>query len=67
MVNAAYLMKLGWGVLTNKDALWVRVLRCEYGCGNLTVPIMKLAHEPRTYGGAFVNIDRRWNKMFFGL
>lgn len=39
-VNAAYLMKLGWGILTNRNALWVRVLCYKYGCGNLTVPIM---------------------------
>lgn len=29
MVNAAYLMKLGWGLVWNRDALWVQVLRFQ--------------------------------------
>lgn len=41
MVNTAYLMKLGWGLLTNRDALWVQVLRFKYGCGNLNIPSIK--------------------------
>lgn len=41
MVNTAYLMKLDWGLLTNKDALWAHVLRFKYGCGNLNIPSIK--------------------------
>lgn len=41
MVNKAYLMKLGWGLISQKDALWAQVLRYKYGCGNLMIPVMK--------------------------
>lgn len=27
------MMKLGWGLLNNRDALWARVLRSKYKCG----------------------------------
>lgn len=38
MVNSAFLMKLGWGVISKKDSLWAQVLRFKYGYGNLTIP-----------------------------
>lgn len=41
MVNKAYLMKLGWGLISQKDALWAQVLCYKYGCGNLMIPVMK--------------------------
>lgn len=41
MVNTAHLMKLDWGLLTNKDALWAHVLRFKYGYGNLNIPSIK--------------------------
>lgn len=46
MVNAAYLTKLGWHLLTNREALWVQVLRFKYGCGNLIIPSMKCSSRP---------------------
>lgn len=35
------MIKLGWGLVAHKDALWAQVLRFKYGCGNLTIPNMK--------------------------
>ncbi|KAK9111724.1 hypothetical protein Scep_019243 [Stephania cephalantha] len=29
-VNVAFMMKIGWGVLANPEALWVRTLRSKY-------------------------------------
>lgn len=30
LVNAAFMMKLRWALLSNKDALWAQVLRFKY-------------------------------------
>lgn len=38
MVNSAYMMKLGWELITKREALWVQVLRFKYKCGNLQMP-----------------------------
>lgn len=38
MVNAAYVMKLSWELMVNREALWVQVLRAKYKCGNLQIP-----------------------------
>lgn len=38
LVNATYMMKLGWELMTKKDSLWVQVLRFKYSCGNLLIP-----------------------------
>ena len=29
--------KLGQGLITKKDALWVRVMRAKYNCGTLMI------------------------------
>lgn len=41
MINAVCMLKLGWGILTKSEALWVRILRFKYGCGSLAVPKVK--------------------------
>lgn len=64
MVNAAYLMKFGWGILTNKDALWVMVLHFKYGCGNLTVPVMECGSRvSHLWRGIF----QHWPKVEQGI
>lgn len=40
MVNTAYMMKLGWELITKRDSLWVQVLRFKYKCGNLQLPMV---------------------------
>ena len=30
-MNDAFLMKLGWGLVTKPDSLWFRVLKSKYG------------------------------------
>lgn len=41
MVNDVYMMKLGWGLISKKNALWSQVLRFKYGCGNRSIPTIK--------------------------
>lgn len=37
-MNQALLMKVGWGLINQKDTLWARTLRNKYGCGDGTIP-----------------------------
>lgn len=45
MVNDAYMMKLGWGLMAKKESLWAQVLQFKYGCRNLLVPSVKLSSQ----------------------
>lgn len=64
LINAAYMMKLGWGLVTHKDALWAQVLRFKYGCGNLTIPTMKCAtHVSHLWRG----ICNQWPLVDLGI
>src|ERR1044072_2780863 len=36
--NKSLVMKLGWGLTTNPNALWARVVRDKYGCGSRHLP-----------------------------
>ena len=36
------MMKLGWGLIANKDALWARVIRSKYNCGEDLMPNIRL-------------------------
>ncbi|XP_025679132.1 uncharacterized protein [Arachis hypogaea] len=37
-VNHSFMMKLGWGLIANKDSLWARVLRSKYKCRSDILP-----------------------------
>jgi hypothetical protein len=37
-MNQAFLMKVGWKLTTKKDALWVKVIRSKYNCGDDLIP-----------------------------
>ena len=39
--NKAFMMKVGWGLVNNKDALWARVIRSKYNCGQDLIPIIR--------------------------
>lgn len=39
--NAAFMTKLGWGLIKQKDALWTQVLRHKYKCGTGIMPVVK--------------------------
>ncbi|XP_054801608.1 uncharacterized protein LOC129305663 [Prosopis cineraria] len=36
--NKAFMMKAGWGLIHNKEALWARVIRSKYKCGRELIP-----------------------------
>src|ERR1044072_8388673 len=36
--NKSLVMKLGWGLVANPNALWARVIRDKYGCGSRKLP-----------------------------
>ncbi|KAF7801547.1 putative ribonuclease H protein At1g65750 family [Senna tora] len=38
--NKAFMVKLGWGLINQKDALWARVLRAKYKCGDDLIPVI---------------------------
>ena len=40
--NKALMMKVGWGLVNNKDALWARVIRSKYKCGEDLLPNISL-------------------------
>ena len=37
------MMKLGWGLINRRDALWVKLLREKYGCGSKLLPKINTA------------------------
>lgn len=46
MVNNAYMMKLGWELMINREAPWVQVLWYKYKCGNLHTPVVQPGSRP---------------------
>ncbi|KAF7831855.1 ribonuclease H [Senna tora] len=44
--NDAFMKKLGWGLINQRESLWVRVLRNTYKCGDDTVPILIKGSNP---------------------
>lgn len=38
ILNQAYMLKLAWQLITEKDKLWVQVVRAKYNCGNQMLP-----------------------------
>ena len=43
--NLAFLAKLGWGLVHNREELWVQVLRNRYGCGDYLIPNVSMRQE----------------------
>lgn len=62
--GAAFMVKLGWGLVNKKNALWARVLRAKYDCGNDVIPNMVKKNEnSRMWKG----IVKNWNSVEQGL
>lgn len=38
--NSAFMMKNAWGLVSDKDSLWARVIRGKYKCGNDIIPVI---------------------------
>lgn len=43
-------MKIGWGLITNKDALWAKVVRGKYRCGDDLIPTIDKRRQALVYG-----------------
>ncbi|KAF7812112.1 ribonuclease H [Senna tora] len=58
--NKAFMVKLGWGLMEKKDALWARVLRAKYKCGNDLVPTIS---KPQNSSRLWKGIANSWKHM----
>lgn len=62
--NRAMMMKLGWGLIEQPDAFWVRVLREKYKCGhNVLQMVNKTCNMLATWRG----IVTIWNDVLNGI
>ncbi|KAF7811130.1 putative ribonuclease H protein At1g65750 family [Senna tora] len=62
--NKAFMTKLGWGLINQKDALWARVLRAKYKCGDDLIPkVRRMNTASRLWKG----IADSWNHVQEGM
>lgn len=62
--NQAIFMKINWGLITAPDALWVRVLRHKYGCGDDSMPaVSRRPSESSIWNG----VRNTWEAFSRGL
>ena len=62
--NKALLMKIGWGLMTNKDALWTRVVRGKYRCGDDIIPTID---RRRRGSRLWCGIKKVWDSFINGV
>lgn len=62
--NQALFMKLGWGLINKPDALWVKVLRKKYRCGEETITVMK---KNAKSSAIWRGIHNTWNYTLKGV
>ncbi|KAF7838891.1 ribonuclease H [Senna tora] len=62
--NAAFMTKIGWGLVNQKDALWARVLRGKYHCGDDLIPQMKC---PSNSSRLWKAVVRNWGHVSDGM
>lgn len=52
VLNKAYMLKLGWRLLTQPNKLWVRIMKAKYGCGPHAMPkVIHYNNSSRTWRG----------------
>ncbi|KAK8608490.1 hypothetical protein V6N13_023912 [Hibiscus sabdariffa] len=51
MQNEAFLMKIAFNVIVNKEALWVRFLHSKYKCGTSLLENIRVASRSRLWKG----------------
>ncbi|XP_061358638.1 uncharacterized protein LOC133302833 [Gastrolobium bilobum] len=64
LINQAYAMKIGFGVMMNHDTLWARILRCKYKVGAELVPMLK---EGRSNSNVWKGVCRSWKHVQDGV
>lgn len=48
-VNMAFIMKAGWRLCTQRDALWNSVVRKKYKCGDQVVPLVDTTKQGNNF------------------
>lgn len=56
ILNKAYMLKLGWQLISQPNKLWVRIMKAKYGCGPQAMPTVR----PHT------NCSRTWHGIATG-
>ncbi|KAF7804601.1 putative ribonuclease H protein At1g65750 family [Senna tora] len=65
-VNATFMMKVGWRMISHKEMLWCQVLRAKYKCGDGIIPTVtskKGANVSRLWRG----VTKQWGSVLNGL
>ncbi|KAK4265131.1 hypothetical protein QN277_026221 [Acacia crassicarpa] len=62
--NQAFLMKLGWRLVTHREDLWVKVVRDKYKCGEDFLPHIELK---RPGSNVWAGIKKTWDKVSGGI
>lgn len=52
-LNQAYILKLAWQLINERDKLWVQIMRAKYQCGSLHLPKVSMKS----------NSSRLWNAI----
>ncbi|KAJ1405476.1 putative ribonuclease H protein [Sesbania bispinosa] len=45
LVNEAYMVKLGWRMVSQPNLLWVQAIRAKYKCGNNRMPLIRSCYR----------------------
>lgn len=56
MLNQAYILKLAWQLIANKDKLWVKIMRTKYNCGIQNMPSMSYRQNSSSMWKAIVKV-----------
>ncbi|XP_061344062.1 uncharacterized protein LOC133290031 [Gastrolobium bilobum] len=64
LVNKAYAMKIGFGVMTNSGSLWARILRSKYKVDSGLVPMLK---EARSNSNTWRSVCKSWSHVQEGV
>lgn len=54
MLNQAYILKLVWQTIANRDKLWVKIMRTKYNCGIQNMSIMSYRQNSSSMWKAIV-------------
>nr|KYP64348.1 Putative ribonuclease H protein At1g65750 family [Cajanus cajan] len=60
-LNIAFLMKGLWNLCTQKESLWVQVIREKYKCGEDNIPVMSL---PKSRSNFWARMCKAWPDFF---
>lgn len=63
-MNIAFMMKLGWELVTRRDKLWVQILRAKYKCGDDIIPRVE---KRNVESNAWRGIRKVWKHVLDGI